>query len=101
MTDAAACTGCCLDQRFLTEYVRVRERPVAMFDGDSIKLVGLTMEEKSVLNLLGLAWNEFSAIKDKHPQEDTEFLDAIHRLQHLIGYRVARRVDKEVWTQYE
>lgn len=62
---------------------------------------GLTVQEKDCLWHLVQAWNLFQAIGGKHPQDDAEFCKAIHDAQKSVALRVARRVDKEVWNQYD
>lgn len=62
--------------------------------------VGLTNQEKECLNHLAQAWNCFAALQEKHPQDNSEFCEAIHSAQKMIALRVARRVDKDVWSQW-
>lgn len=61
--------------------------------------VALTDDEKQVLELLARAWDKFNSLDRKHPSDNSEFLDSIHRAQQIIGLRVARRVNPEVWRQ--
>ena len=60
---------------------------------------GLTFQEKECLKHLADAWNIFIGLSAKHPQDNSEFCTAIHDAQKLIAMRVARRVDKDIWTQ--
>lgn len=59
----------------------------------------LTMEERHILHLLGDVWNSYSMLPRRSDADNSEFCDAIHRLQQLIALRVARRVDPDVWHQ--
>lgn len=59
----------------------------------------LTFAEKRVLHYLREAHNRFQALPDKHPAEDREWVDAIHRMQNLIAFRVARRADPDEWWE--
>jgi hypothetical protein len=61
----------------------------------------LNYEEKAVLWHLKEAWEIFSRLANKHPDDNDEFRHGIHALQYLIGKRVAVRVDRNVWTQYD
>lgn len=61
---------------------------------------GLTAEEKLCLKHLADAWNIFVQLEGKHPQDNSEFCQAIHDAQKMIALRVARRVDTDVWSQY-
>lgn len=59
----------------------------------------LTDAEARVLDCLASAWDGWAALGDKHPDDDGEFRRAIHAAQHMIAYRVARRVDPDDWWQ--
>jgi hypothetical protein len=61
---------------------------------------GLTDDEKLCLYHLACAWNTFVKLQAKHPMDDAEFCKAIHDAQKMIALRVARRVDTEVWSQW-
>lgn len=63
--------------------------------------VGLTDKEKECLGHLAKAWELFNEMQEKHPQDDSEFCTAIHDAQKMLALRVARRVDKDVWVQYD
>lgn len=60
---------------------------------------GLSRAEKEVLALLAKASNAYFDLPEEHPVEKDEWLLSVHRLQDLIGVRVARRVDPDVWKQ--
>lgn len=57
----------------------------------------LTEGEKRVVQHLADAWNEFVKQPVEHPDDISEFKDAIHRAQNLIAYRVAKRAEPEVF----
>ncbi|KKN49200.1 hypothetical protein LCGC14_0645410 [marine sediment metagenome] len=49
----------------------------------------LTVHEQHVLLLLAFVWNEFLSLPSAHVMEKQEFMDAIHRAQHIIMARPA------------
>lgn len=59
--------------------------------------LGLTPDELRVLDHLGAAWNAFVALPVLHDKDRPEFCQAIHAAQHLIAFRVAARVNPDVW----
>ena len=61
----------------------------------------LTDAEKAVLNDLASAWNRFVDLGDHCSWDKQEFMHAIHAAQSIIGTRVARRCDKDIWIQPE
>ncbi len=91
------CAGCCVKQPEMYIEMKPDFGKFELF----VQKEGLTSEEKSILTLLASAWDVYNNLKEKHPQENSEFLDAIHRAQHIIAYRVARRIDKDVWKQWD
>jgi hypothetical protein len=92
------CVGCYIRGEFSVPY----STPISITSLWEIPTnKGLTDQEKEILFLLADAWNKFQAIEGKHPDDNRDFLDGIHNLQRLIGVRVARRVDVDVWNQYE
>jgi hypothetical protein len=89
MTTVPVCYGCYVDS--------------IVFDDKTFESKNdesLTFEEKECLRLLSEAWKAFSDLGQKHPSDNPEFCNAIHDAQKLIGIRVARRVDPDIWTQY-
>jgi hypothetical protein len=60
---------------------------------------GLTIEEKNILYHLLQAWENFKTLDNKHPDDNNEFLKAIHEAQKSLALRVARRIDEDVWIQ--
>lgn len=47
--------------------------------------------EKKVMNLITDAHNEFVKLSSTHPDEMREWVDGIHALQNVLGWRVLRR----------
>jgi hypothetical protein len=60
---------------------------------------GLTFQEKEVLESLSEAFNRFVQLPDKRGNDDANFASKIDDLNALVAIRVARRIDKDVWTQ--
>jgi hypothetical protein len=58
---------------------------------------GITPEERSVIVALAAAWNRFIALPVLHTDDNREFRSAIHAAQNIVAYRVARRVNPDVW----
>ena len=63
--------------------------------------VGLTDEEKEVVDLLADAWNKFVKLPNKHPSDNPDFAQGIHRCQYLVAKRVAVRADPDFWDLYD
>lgn len=42
----------------------------------------------------------FGLLEAQHPDEQTEFFSAIHRLQDLLAVRVCRRAYPKGWVTY-
>lgn len=59
----------------------------------------LTEQERLVLEDLSSAWHRFVELKDHCSWDHQEFSSAIHAAQSIIGTRVARRVDPDIWIQ--
>jgi hypothetical protein len=60
--------------------------PSAMIPG------GLSPDERVVMDHLMAAWNAFTVLPSKHPDDVHEFRHAIHRLQHLVMIRQLREI---------
>lgn len=60
--------------------------------------VGLTIEEKSILDLTADIWNQYHKLAAVRPDESRELQLHIHNIQHMIAWRVARRLNPEIWT---
>jgi hypothetical protein len=50
-----------------------------------------TLEEQAVMFYIGLAHDSFAVLKASHPNELTDWVQAIHQLQMLISMRILRR----------
>jgi hypothetical protein len=81
-----------VSEQFPPEYYRFIK-----CDPTDVSPLGLTSEELEVLGHLASAWNKFTKLNNKHGDHNNEFRDAIHKLQYIIGVRVAQRVNPEVW----
>jgi hypothetical protein len=57
----------------------------------------ITEAEKQALGRLAESWNQFALLEDGHPDDLSEFRQAIHVCQNIIACRVARRADPDVW----
>lgn len=63
------------------------------------KAHGLTEAERVVLRDLGRVWDGLAALDNHHPSDLPEAAQAVHVIQMIVAYRVARRVDPEDWWQ--
>jgi hypothetical protein len=50
-----------------------------------------TKDEREVSDLLLRVIEKYFALPKQHPSDTTEFITAIHQIQHLIGMRILRR----------
>ena len=60
---------------------------------------GLTEEEGVAADALVAAWNAFAQLERDHPDELSDFRDAIHRAQYVIAARIARRHYPDGWPK--
>lgn len=51
----------------------------------------MTAEEKDILHLLALSWNQFLRLPVQHPNDIEEFMHAIHEAQRIIAIRGVRK----------
>lgn len=58
---------------------------------------GLADEEKAILGWIRHAHEQFIALPETHPSDLKDWVDAVHRLQNLVAFRVARRADPDYW----
>ena len=65
-----------------------------------IKTSGLTGEEQQVMDHLVGAYNGFRQLESQHPDEMTDFLSSIHRVQDLLAVRAMRRLYPESWPTH-
>lgn len=56
----------------------------------------LTTAERDVAQMLGEAWNLYLNLPVEHPNERTEFCQAIHACQSIVMSRPAVRALKEI-----
>lgn len=61
--------------------------------------VGLTAQERHIITLTADCYNSWCSLTARNDADNEEFMRAIHRAQHLIALRVARRADPDVWRQ--
>jgi hypothetical protein len=85
-----ACMGCFVSPP--SDWSRFEIKPKSISEG-------LTDDEKLCLKCLADAWELFSKLSSKHPDDDNEFRSAIHDAQKMVALRVARRVDTDIWKQ--
>lgn len=90
--EQAACLGCFVN--YPTQWMQQPNYP-------KNNELALTDKEKECLKLLAESWNIFVELDSKHPQDDSEFCTALHDAQKMIALRVARRIDKDVWSQHD
>lgn len=55
-------------------------------------------EEQICMNYLIQAWNAFNKLPEQHSSDKTEFINGIHKLQHILGMRILRREHPEFWV---
>lgn len=58
---------------------------------------GMTPEEYEISELIVQAVEKFSKLDRTHPDEMDDFVDAIHKLQSILGMRVLRRDYPNYW----
>lgn len=51
----------------------------------------MTNKEVNIINLLQTIYEEYSSLDEQHDSDTPEFIEALHRLQHLIMIRSVRR----------
>ena len=54
--------------------------------------------EIRILEALTTAWNEYLQLPDQLVDDREAFRRKIHEMQRLIGFRVARRTNPELWV---
>ena len=92
MNSQSACQGCYVHPNFL------QHQPVPFIQVPIIAVsLGLTDNEKEILQLLAESYNKYLSLNDKLEFDDLDFVRAIHWLQSMIALRVARRIDPKIW----
>ncbi len=56
---------------------------------------GLTKTEKEILDSTVELWNKFLDLRQTHDSDIKEVLEAIHKIQYIIGMRSLRRLYPE------
>lgn len=59
---------------------------------------GLTEQEKKINELLVQAHNEYIKLDKQHRSDLIEWINSIHKLEMIIGIRVARRHHPEIYV---
>lgn len=62
---------------------------------------GLTADERRVLDLLAEAWNAYIKLPLQYSLDRSEFAFYVNGCQGIVGLRVARRADPDVWHNEE
>lgn len=73
----------------------LKEKIAVALGSFSEKSNGLTLKEKEAAEHLVNFWNAYVSLPDARDTRDV--CDAIHRIQAIIGMRVARRANPEFW----
>jgi len=63
--------------------------------------MGLTPDERAVHEKLMDCLNTFLKLDREHPDELSEFVNAIHQIQGVLCMRVVRRSYPKGWPTYE
>lgn len=79
----------------------IKHAPIDMAERCASMPASLTYQETEVLGKLVDAWNHYISLPDKLDDETQEFKLAINAAQRIIGTRVARRANPEIWRQPE
>lgn len=48
-------------------------------------------KERNIIHLLQIIYEEYSSLPEQHDSDMKEFVEALHRLQHLVMIRSVRR----------
>jgi hypothetical protein len=100
MTENPTCQGCALNYNFF-ENCHLPHIPIAtMYAIPDLSSYQLTESEKEVLAYLAHAWNKFIKLDNHHLDHINEFRHGIHKLQYIIGVRVAQRLNPEIWWEH-
>ncbi|MCJ7747849.1 MAG: hypothetical protein MUP27_08900 [Desulfobacterales bacterium] len=65
----------------------------------SIDEMGLTQDEREVMDRLMDAYRLFHRLTKEHPDELRDFVDGLHRCQDVLAVRVCRRIYPKGWPQ--
>lgn len=67
---------------------------------DGARPDGLTGAEGQCADALVEAVEAWGRLESQHPDEDREFIDAIHRCQNVLAVRIARREFPGGWPTH-
>ena len=62
--------------------------PPPMKDGTRFPF---SSKERKIMNLILKAHSEFNSLKRQHPNEMVDWVNGVHALQNILGWRVLRR----------
>ena len=102
--DYAERTRLTLQLRAMKRYDEIlKERIVAFgIEADPVQKVqeslGLQDEEREVLELLSIAWDKWIVLEGSSDDDIDEFRHCVHRMQYIVGMRVARRANPKDWN---
>lgn len=65
------------------------------------KVSGLTLQEQKVMDLIASAHGSFLELERTHPDEERDFVDAIHKIQAILGLRILRRGYPQYWLTHK
>ena len=60
-----------------------------------------SIDEQVINDLLVLAWNNFTSLKPTHPDHLTDFKNAIHDLQKVMGMRLLQRTHPNIYPTHD
>ena len=78
------------DGTFYTEKYFEKQPPIS-------PQTGLTPEEQTISDHLVEAWNGFIKLEKQHPNEHSDFADAMNQCQSTLAMRAVRRTWPEGW----
>lgn len=61
---------------------------------------GLTEHEGAVMDALMDAVDAYNELPVQHPDEEREFIAAVHAAQNVLAVRLARRTHPKGWPSY-
>jgi hypothetical protein len=57
----------------------------------------MTEKEKNIIYMLQSLYEEFSSLEEQHESDLKEFVESLHRLQHLVMIRCVRRNNQDLF----
>ena len=67
----------------------------------SVDEMGLTQDEREVMDYLMKAFQTFHRLAKEHPDELRDFVAGVHRCQDVLAVRVCRRIYPKGWPTYK